>query len=141
MEASLEIKALLFILVVGLLMLCGWKILNWVWLKPKWLEECLRQQRLTGNPYRFLTGDTKESLVMSKQARAKPMPLSDDIAQYVAPFLYQTVRNYGLSKIMVYIDKLYYIIFFPNACNFLGKCKQEFISVEWSETTSDNYGP
>ena len=112
MEASLVIKALLFILPVGLLMLWGWKTLNWVWLKPKRLEKCFRQQGLTGNPYRFLSGDMKESFVMRKQARAKPMPLSDDIAQYVDPFLHQTVRNYGLSKIMVHIDQLYYIIFF-----------------------------
>ncbi|XWS10213.1 hypothetical protein CRYUN_Cryun39dG0055900 [Craigia yunnanensis] len=100
MEASLVIKALLFILVVGLLMIWGWKILNWVWLKPKWLEKCLRQQGLTGNPYRFLSGDMKESFVMSKQARAKPMPLSDDIAQYVAPFLHQTIRNYGKDSFL-----------------------------------------
>ena len=112
MEASLVIKAMLSSLVVGLLMIGGWKILDWVWLKPKRLEKCLRQQGLTGNPYRFLSGDIKENFAMSKQARAKPMALSDDIAQYVAPFLHQTVRNYGLSKIMVHIDQLYYIIFF-----------------------------
>ncbi|XVF79177.1 hypothetical protein PTKIN_Ptkin14bG0199000 [Pterospermum kingtungense] len=98
MEASLVIKALLSFLVVGLLLVWGWRILNWVWLKPKRLEKCLRQQGFTGNPYKFLSGDIKESFGMTKQARAKPMPLSDDIVPYVAPFLHQTVTNYGKNS-------------------------------------------
>ncbi|XVF79181.1 hypothetical protein PTKIN_Ptkin14bG0199400 [Pterospermum kingtungense] len=104
LEASLVIKPLLCFLVVGLLMVWGWRILNWVWLKPKRLEKCLRQQGFTGNSYRFLSGDMKEISVMTKQASAKPMPLSDDIVPYVAPFVHQTVRNYGLSQIM---DKIH----------------------------------
>ncbi|XVF79178.1 hypothetical protein PTKIN_Ptkin14bG0199200 [Pterospermum kingtungense] len=100
MEPSLVIQALLCSLVVGLLMIWGWRILNWVWLKPKRLEKCLRQQGFAGNPYRFWSGDMKEFFGMTKQTRAKPMPLSDDIAPYVSPFLHQTVRTYGKSSFM-----------------------------------------
>ncbi|KAK6230853.1 hypothetical protein QUC31_002371 [Theobroma cacao] len=98
MEFSPVIGTLLSFLVVGIL-IGGWRILDWVWLKPKRLERCLRKQGLRGNSYRFLSGDIKESSDMSKQARSKPMPLSDDIAQYVSPFLHQTVKNYGMSKL------------------------------------------
>ncbi|XVE52981.1 hypothetical protein DITRI_Ditri02bG0168200 [Diplodiscus trichospermus] len=98
MEDFLVIKALLSFLIVALLMIWGWRILNWVWLKPKRLERCLRQQGLRGNPYRFLCGDLKESFAMSKQARTKPMPLSDDIVEYVVPFLHRTVRTYGKNS-------------------------------------------
>ncbi|XVF79176.1 hypothetical protein PTKIN_Ptkin14bG0198900 [Pterospermum kingtungense] len=79
-------------------MIWGWRILNWVWLKPKRLEKCLRQQGFTGNPYRLLSGDMKERSVMTKQASVKPMPLSDDIVPYVAPFLHQTVTKYGKNS-------------------------------------------
>ncbi|XVE52979.1 hypothetical protein DITRI_Ditri02bG0168000 [Diplodiscus trichospermus] len=103
MEDFLVSKALLSFLVVGLLMIWGWRILNWVWLKPKRLEQCLRQQGLRGNPYRFLCGDLKESFAMRKQARAKPLPLSDDIVEYVVPFLHRTVRTYGQVVHSVYI--------------------------------------
>ncbi|XVE52978.1 hypothetical protein DITRI_Ditri02bG0167900 [Diplodiscus trichospermus] len=92
------LKALVSFLIVGLLMIWGWRILNWVWLKPKRLEQCLRQQGLRGNPYRFLSGDLNDSFAMIKQARAKPKPLSDDVVEYVAPFLHQTVRNYGKNS-------------------------------------------
>ncbi|XVE63266.1 hypothetical protein DITRI_Ditri07aG0006300 [Diplodiscus trichospermus] len=99
MEVSIVvIRALLSFLVVGSLVIWGWRILNWVWLKPKRLEKCLRQQGLTGNPYRFLSGDIKEMFMLTRQARAKPMALSDDIAPYVAPYLHQTVKNYGKNS-------------------------------------------
>ncbi|XVF18415.1 hypothetical protein REPUB_Repub11eG0019500 [Reevesia pubescens] len=100
MEVSLVIRALFSFVVVGVVMIWGWRILNWVWLNPKRLEKCLRQQGLTGNSYRFLSGDIKESFALSKQARAKPMALTDDIAQYVAPFLHQTVKNYGKNSFL-----------------------------------------
>ncbi|XVF18414.1 hypothetical protein REPUB_Repub11eG0019400 [Reevesia pubescens] len=100
METPLVIRVLFCFIVVGVSMIWGWRILNWVWLKPKRLERCLRQQGLTGNPYKFLSGDIKENFMMTKQARAKPLPLSDDIAQYVAPFLHQTINNYGKNSFL-----------------------------------------
>ncbi|MBA0849546.1 hypothetical protein Goshw_017321, partial [Gossypium schwendimanii] len=98
MEVYHVIRDLVSLLVVGLLMIWGWRALNWVWLTPKRLERCLRQQGFAGNPYRFLSGDIKELSTMSRQTRAKPMPLSDDIGPYVAPFLHQTVNQYGKNS-------------------------------------------
>lgn len=135
------IKALLSSLVVGLLVIWGWMILNWVWLKPKRLEKWLRKQGFTGNSYRFLSGDMKEYFGMTRQSNAKPMPMSDDIAPYVAPFLDQTVRNYGLSRIIVYISIPVFFFFFLMSVTCLGKCRQEFIYVVWSKTKINNYEP
>ncbi|KAK6229194.1 hypothetical protein SCA6_018145 [Theobroma cacao] len=97
MEVPPVIGISLSFLVVGILV-WGWRILDWVWMRPKRLERCLRKQGLTGNSYRFLSGDIKESFAMSRQARSKPMPLSDDITQYVGPFLHQTVKNSGKNS-------------------------------------------
>ncbi|KAG4161061.1 hypothetical protein ERO13_D01G035100v2 [Gossypium hirsutum] len=98
MEVYLVIRDLVSLLVVGLLMIWGWRTLNWVWLAPKRLERCLRQQGFAGNPYRFLSGDIKELFTMSRQTRAKPMPLSDDIGPYVVPFQHQTANQYGKNS-------------------------------------------
>ncbi|MBA0758976.1 hypothetical protein Gotri_021920, partial [Gossypium trilobum] len=100
MEVYLVIRDLVSLLVVGLLMIWGWRALNWVWLTPKRLERCLKQQGFAGNPYRFLSGDIKESFTMSRQTRAKPMPVSDDIEAYVVPFLHQTINNHGNNSFM-----------------------------------------
>ncbi|KHG20902.1 Secologanin synthase [Gossypium arboreum] len=100
MEVHLVIRDLVSLLVVGLLMIWGWRALNWVWLTPKRLERCLKQEGFAGNPYRFLSGDIKESFTMSRQTRAKPMPVSDDIEAYVLPFLHQTIKNHGNNSFM-----------------------------------------
>ncbi|KAE8699116.1 hypothetical protein F3Y22_tig00110596pilonHSYRG00076 [Hibiscus syriacus] len=101
MEDSLvTVRALLFSLVVGLLIIWGWRVLNWVWLKPKKLEKCLRQQGYSGNSYRFLFGEIKEILTMTRQARSKPKSsITDDIAPYVIPHYHQTVKTYGKNSI------------------------------------------
>ncbi|XP_052887189.1 cytochrome P450 72A397-like [Gossypium arboreum] len=98
MEVYHVIRDLVSLLVVGLLMIWGWRALNWVWLAPKRLERCLRQQGFAGNTYRFLFGDIKQLSTMNRQTRAKPMPLSDDIGPYVAPFLHQIVNQFLSTK-------------------------------------------
>lgn len=95
MEISFASAALSFIFVTTLI--CAWRVLNWVWLRPKKLEKRLRQQGLTGNPYRLLVGDLKESAKMIEEASSRPLNLSDDIAQRVVPLFSQTMKNYGKS--------------------------------------------
>ncbi|KAF9672631.1 hypothetical protein SADUNF_Sadunf11G0062800 [Salix dunnii] len=70
----------------------AWGVLNWVWFRPKRIERCLRQQGFAGKPYRFFVGDWKESSDMLKEARTKPIGLSDAILPRVMPFLHQLVR-------------------------------------------------
>jgi len=66
-----------------------------VWFRPKKLERILRNQCLSGNPYRLVFGDSKESSIMFKEACSKPMNLSHDIAPRVLPFVHRTVKNHG----------------------------------------------
>jgi cytochrome P450 len=73
----------------------GLRILNWVWLRPRKLEKYLRAQGLNGNSYRFLFGDMKEMYLMTKQAKTKPINLSDDAVPRVLPFLHKSSKNYG----------------------------------------------
>ncbi|KAJ7981924.1 Cytochrome P450 [Quillaja saponaria] len=74
----------------------AWRVLNWLWLKPKKLERQLRKQGFQGNPYKFWYGDNKQTRQMTMEARAKPMnPSSDNIAPRVHPYVIQTIKNYG----------------------------------------------
>ncbi|CAN6690780.1 unnamed protein product [Malus baccata var. baccata] len=97
MEASLATVALTVVLVS--IVAWAWSLLNWVWFRPKKLERYLRQQGLAGNSYRLLFGDLKESSMMHKQARSKPINhLSHDIVPHILPFLHQTVITYGKNS-------------------------------------------
>ncbi|PSR92933.1 Cytochrome P450 CYP72A219 like [Actinidia chinensis var. chinensis] len=87
--------------IIGICFCCvfviwAWSVFKWVWLRPKKLERCLRQQGLTGNSYKLLFGDLKENSNMMKEAKAKPINLSNDIAPRVIPFIHQSVKNYGM---------------------------------------------
>ena len=82
----------------------SWKVLNWLWLKPKKLEKLLREQGLKGNPYRLLVGDMKEYFKMEKEAKSKSMNLSDDITPRVSPYYNQSVRIHGMCTVF---DKIY----------------------------------
>ncbi|KAJ9183060.1 hypothetical protein P3X46_006975 [Hevea brasiliensis] len=97
MEASSSSSVAVSIILVIIVTL-GWRILNWVWFKPKTLERFLRQQGLAGNPYRFFHGDLKESVAMIKQARSQPFDFSQHLALRVAPFLLQILNNYGKNS-------------------------------------------
>ncbi|PKI54284.1 hypothetical protein CRG98_025344 [Punica granatum] len=94
MEASLPSFGLGLMLLV-LTLTWAWRVLNWVWLRPKKLERFLRQQGLSGNSYRFLFGDLKETSRMFKDARSRPIGPSDDILPRVFPFVLQSVNTHG----------------------------------------------
>jgi cytochrome P450 len=86
---------------VVILLTVGYWILNWLWLKPKMLENYLSRQGLRGNPYRLLIGDLKENARLSIEAKSTPIDdLSNDIAPRVAPFLHNHLQTYGKNFIM-----------------------------------------
>ncbi|KAF5740435.1 secologanin synthase-like [Tripterygium wilfordii] len=93
MEASMVSIAAL--LVFAAILTWSWRVLNWVWLRPKKLERQLRQQGTGGNSYRFLVGDVKEISFMSKQSKSKPIDFSDDIRNRVMPFQSRLLKQYG----------------------------------------------
>ncbi|CAL5406045.1 unnamed protein product [Camellia sinensis] len=78
------------------LLTCAWRVVNWVWLRPKQLEKWLREQGFKGNPYKVLYGDTKEMTSMTRESRSKPMDTSsDDIIPRVLPSHHHSVHLHG----------------------------------------------
>ncbi|KAI4388234.1 hypothetical protein MLD38_000581 [Melastoma candidum] len=78
----------------------AWSALNWVWIRPRKLERILRLQGFSGNPYRFLYGDLRDSSLMLSQARSRPSSVSDDVKTRVLPFLNQLVKTQGKNSFM-----------------------------------------
>ncbi|KAL1361436.1 hypothetical protein HN51_009816 [Arachis hypogaea] len=80
----------LFVTAVGLLMLAvgGWKLLNWLFLRPKKLETLLREQGFHGNPYSLFSNNNNNN---SSSYNMKPMTFSDD--KDIAPRVYSTADH------------------------------------------------
>ncbi|KAF7822558.1 Secologanin synthase [Senna tora] len=95
MEAASMATSTIYVVGVIVVVVWAWKVLRWLWLRPKKLERRLREQGLLGTPYRLLIGDSNQMLQMHKEATSKPMNLSHDIAPRASSFLLQTVNKYG----------------------------------------------
>ncbi|XP_047329541.1 cytochrome P450 CYP72A219-like [Impatiens glandulifera] len=89
-----------YLLVAAVAAWWGWGILEWIWLKPRRVENHLRSQGYRGNPYKVLFGDLKDFSALSKLARSTPISLSDDIVPRVVPFLHKTINTYGRKSFM-----------------------------------------
>ncbi|KAI9083545.1 hypothetical protein K1719_034487 [Acacia pycnantha] len=98
MEASKATKEIGVPVAVLVLIWAAWKVVNWLWLRPKKLERLLRQQGLQGTPYTFLTGDSTKMFNMRKQAKSKPMNLSHDIIPRASSFFNHIVNQYGKNN-------------------------------------------
>ncbi|KAJ0866335.1 putative secologanin synthase [Helianthus annuus] len=72
-----------------------WRILNWLWFKPKKIEKFLNDQGLKGTPYKILYGDLKEMVQMMNEAKSKPMTLTHDIAPRASPFFHKSLTTLG----------------------------------------------
>ncbi|KAI3803542.1 hypothetical protein L1987_31698 [Smallanthus sonchifolius] len=74
-----------------------WTVVQWVWLRPRAIERCLRKQGLNGPPYRLLHGDMKQMATMARQAvaNARPVSFSDDFLPTVMPFYHHVIHKYG----------------------------------------------
>ncbi|KAL2476474.1 Cytochrome [Abeliophyllum distichum] len=71
------------------------QLINWVWLRPKKLEKCLRNQGLNGNPYRILIGDMKDLIRFIKETQPKSIKISDDLAPRISHYYYQSIHKFG----------------------------------------------
>ncbi|KAK9063726.1 hypothetical protein SSX86_017598 [Deinandra increscens subsp. villosa] len=80
---------------VAVMVRWGWKLLNWVWLKPKKLEKWLRDEGYKGNPYKLLMGDMIELATMVKEGKSKASPVTHDITSYALPFDHHIISKYG----------------------------------------------
>ncbi|XP_076890126.1 cytochrome P450 CYP72A219-like [Bidens hawaiensis] len=93
----MEITTVYYVLGVAsiILLFCIWRVLNWLWFKPKKIERFLRDQGLKGTPYKFLYGDLKEMAQMTNEAKSKPMSLNHNIAPRVLPFFHKSITTHG----------------------------------------------
>ncbi|KAJ9541261.1 hypothetical protein OSB04_027767 [Centaurea solstitialis] len=83
--------------------LCVWKVVNTLWVRPKKLEEYLRKQGFNGNSYKLLFGDMKEMSSMVKMANSKPIKewgVGDDVLRRVLPFPHHLLQKYGKNFII-----------------------------------------
>ena len=80
----------------------AWRVLNWVWFRPKKFEKHLKKQGFHGNSYRFLYGDTKEHMSMLMATRSEPIPISHDVPSRTTPFLCKLVREYGTQITLIH---------------------------------------
>ncbi|KAK4355334.1 hypothetical protein RND71_024305 [Anisodus tanguticus] len=78
----------------SLVIIWVWRMVSWVWIRPRKLEKCFRKQGLNGHTYRTLYGDTNEMAELTKQAKLKPIKLTDDILPRVLPFHHHTLNKY-----------------------------------------------
>ncbi|KAK4487105.1 hypothetical protein RD792_006420 [Penstemon davidsonii] len=87
---------LLKLVAVSYVLFVAWKILNWVWFRPRKLEKSLREQGFNGNSYKFLFGDFKEMRTMMQEAKSKPIiNFSNHIVPRVMPSIHKALTKYG----------------------------------------------
>ncbi|KAL0376699.1 UNVERIFIED_CONTAM: cytochrome [Sesamum calycinum] len=86
--------------VLTLLLHTAWRLLNWVWIRPRKLEKLLRKQGFKGNSYRFLFGDAREAAKLYEEAYSKPIGVTDDATLRAFPLAIKTIRTYGEKSFM-----------------------------------------
>ncbi|KAL3509074.1 hypothetical protein ACH5RR_028475 [Cinchona calisaya] len=98
MKSHQNMNSLIVVSCVVALLFCAWRALNFVWLRPRKLEKCLRAIGLNGNSYRPVYGDFNDIAMMLKEANSKPINLSDDIVPRILPFFIETIKKYGRNS-------------------------------------------
>ncbi|XP_076929060.1 cytochrome P450 CYP72A219-like [Bidens hawaiensis] len=95
-----NIVAISFAMVV---VLCAWKIVNTVWVRPKKLEKLLKNQGFKGNKYKFLFGDMKEVSMMFQQSKSKSKHINiddgDEVLSHVVAFPRRSLQIHGRNYI------------------------------------------
>ncbi|KAK9071514.1 hypothetical protein SSX86_010083 [Deinandra increscens subsp. villosa] len=81
--------------------LCAWKMVNMVWLRPKKLEKILMNQGFNGNKYKLVSGDMKESSKMFQQSKSKRIGIDDgeEVLSHVVPFHHHSLQKHGRNYI------------------------------------------
>ncbi|PHT35632.1 Cytochrome [Capsicum baccatum] len=107
-----NIKIAIFSLTIIFVLRWAWRILNYVWFKPKKLEKCLRQQGFKGNSYKLLYGDMKEMKKMSEEAMSKPVNFSHDLIwPRISPFIQKAITKYGMTSNLIMYSSNYLLSF------------------------------
>ncbi|KAL7603869.1 cytochrome P450 CYP72A219 [Lactuca sativa] len=80
---------------VAMVVIVAWRLLKWVWVKPRRLERHLRLQGIKGTSYKFFYGDTKDMKQLVKEANQNPISIHDDIIPRLLPFVSRSTKTYG----------------------------------------------
>ncbi|XP_027172967.1 cytochrome P450 CYP72A219-like [Coffea eugenioides] len=102
------------LLLLLLAVIVSWKVLNWVWFRPKKLEKRLKEQGFRGNPYKRLHGDFKDISALYTEAHSKNLSLSDDIVPRVIPEYLEAVKKYGKNTYLWFGPTPAVVIVDPN---------------------------
>ncbi|XP_050270651.1 cytochrome P450 CYP749A22-like [Quercus robur] len=78
------------------------RVVHKLWWTPIRIQHQMRSQGITGLPYRFVGGSTKEILNMKKEALSRPMGLSHDLLSRVQPHVHSWVNKYGKNFLQWY---------------------------------------
>ncbi|XAR56401.1 Secologanin synthase [Bertholletia excelsa] len=93
MEVGLSSSVVTTFAVTAIVIWWCWRVLNWLWLRPKKLGRCFRELGLGGNSYRHLHGDTDEHKMMM-EATSRPIILSNDIRLHAIPIYDHLVEKF-----------------------------------------------
>ncbi|KAF8040368.1 hypothetical protein BT93_B2562 [Corymbia citriodora subsp. variegata] len=79
------------------------ELVHRLWWNPLRIQRMMAQQGIRGPPYRFLHGNTKETIKMRREARSTPMDdLSLDIFPKVQPEIDSWINTYGRNYLSWY---------------------------------------
>ncbi|XP_039159956.1 cytochrome P450 CYP749A22-like isoform X2 [Eucalyptus grandis] len=90
-------QLVIFLSSLFLFLLCSLaKLLHKLWWNPLRIQRMMAQQGISGPPYRFLHGSTKETIKMKMEVRNTPMNnLSHDIFPKIHPQVNTWIDTYG----------------------------------------------
>lgn len=83
-----------------------YRVLNWLWLKPKKLEKYLKEQGFKGNAYRLILGDMGEYARMIKEEQPRQIKFSENVSLHALPYAHHIINKFGMLSNMYEIFKL-----------------------------------
>ncbi|KAL5725767.1 hypothetical protein ACHQM5_008874 [Ranunculus cassubicifolius] len=90
------------------------KLIYKLWWKPIQIQKFMGSQGVKGPSYKFLHGNTKEALNMTKEAMKDPMELTNDILPRVQPNIHIWMQLYGKNHLSWYGCKAQFVVTEPD---------------------------
>ncbi|KAJ8527923.1 hypothetical protein K7X08_015374 [Anisodus acutangulus] len=92
MEKWFKILGLSFLVSIFMI-----RVVAYLWLRPKKIEEHFAKQGIRGPPYKFFIGNAKEIVSLMLKASSQPMPFSHNILPRVLSFYHHWKKIYGAT--------------------------------------------
>ncbi|KAK6931017.1 Cytochrome P450 [Dillenia turbinata] len=78
------------------------RFLQTTWLTPLRIQNLMRSQGIRGPSYKFIHGNSKEILTMTKETRSKPMELSHNTLPRLLPHVHTWTKLYEILTCAIY---------------------------------------